>query len=100
MVQLAPPLTMARPSSTRSSGARAVLTEAENHPDARGDLTSSPCGPTGERHLRHGIRPAVLREVVIVGGGFTGPGTAYYLLRGTPGVDVLVLEVDHAMVSR
>ena len=34
-------------------------------------------------------------EVVIVGGGFTGLWTAYYLLRERPGVDVLVLEADH-----
>jgi glycine/D-amino acid oxidase-like deaminating enzyme len=33
-------------------------------------------------------------EVVIVGGGFTGLWTAYYLLRERPGTDVLVLEAN------
>ena len=34
-------------------------------------------------------------EVVIVGGGYTGLWTAYYLLRERPEADVLVLEADH-----
>jgi glycine/D-amino acid oxidase-like deaminating enzyme len=34
-------------------------------------------------------------DVVIVGGGFTGLWTAYYLLRDHPGLDVLVLEAEH-----
>jgi glycine/D-amino acid oxidase-like deaminating enzyme len=34
-------------------------------------------------------------EVVIVGGGYTGLWTAYYLLRERPGADVLVLEAEH-----
>ncbi len=34
-------------------------------------------------------------EVAIVGGGFTGLWTAYYLLKARPGLDVLVLEAEH-----
>lgn len=34
-------------------------------------------------------------DVVIVGGGFTGLWSAYYLLRERPGLAVLVLEAEH-----
>lgn len=34
-------------------------------------------------------------DVAIVGGGFTGLWTAYYLLRARPDVSVLVLEAEH-----
>lgn len=37
----------------------------------------------------------VRADVVIVGGGFTGLWTAYYLLRAEPTLDVLVLEAEH-----
>ena len=34
-------------------------------------------------------------DVVIVGGGFTGLWTAYYLLRARPELQVVVLEAEH-----
>ena len=34
-------------------------------------------------------------DVVIVGGGFTGLWTAYYLLRADPALDVVLLEAEH-----
>ncbi|WP_345203208.1 FAD-dependent oxidoreductase [Fodinibacter luteus] len=34
-------------------------------------------------------------DVAVVGGGYTGLWTAYYLLRERPGLDVLVLEAEH-----
>ncbi len=33
--------------------------------------------------------------MVVVGGGYTGLWTAYYLLRARPGLEVLVLEAEH-----
>jgi glycine/D-amino acid oxidase-like deaminating enzyme len=35
-------------------------------------------------------------DVVVVGAGFTGLWTAYYLLRSDPGLRVVVLEAEHA----
>jgi glycine/D-amino acid oxidase-like deaminating enzyme len=44
----------------------------------------------------HGIPdPPPASDVVIVGGGFTGLWTAYYLLRDDPGRSVTVLEAEH-----
>ncbi|HMT89404.1 MAG TPA: FAD-binding oxidoreductase, partial [Dermatophilaceae bacterium] len=34
-------------------------------------------------------------DVCIVGGGFTGLWTAYYLLLADPSLDVVVLEAEH-----
>ncbi len=34
-------------------------------------------------------------DVAVVGGGFTGLWTAYYLARAQPGLDVVVLEAEH-----
>ncbi|MGL5929271.1 MAG: NAD(P)/FAD-dependent oxidoreductase, partial [Dermatophilaceae bacterium] len=34
-------------------------------------------------------------DVAVVGAGYTGLWTAYYLLRADPGLDVLVLEAEH-----
>jgi len=34
-------------------------------------------------------------DVAVVGGGYTGLWTAYYLMRANPGLDVLVLEGEH-----
>ncbi|HYO19297.1 MAG TPA: FAD-dependent oxidoreductase, partial [Dermatophilaceae bacterium] len=49
-----------------------------------------PAGPT---------RPALTRDeqvdVAIVGAGFTGLWTAYYLLEADPSLSVLVLEAEH-----
>src|SRR5699024_8920492 len=49
--------------------------------------------------LEHGERPALAGErnadVVIVGAGFTGLWTAYYLKRLSPALDVAVLETEH-----
>lgn len=39
--------------------------------------------------------PPARAEVVIVGGGFTGLWTAYYLLARRPGIRVVVLEAEH-----
>ncbi len=36
-----------------------------------------------------------LSDVVVVGGGYTGLWTAYYLLKARPALDVLVLEAEH-----
>ena len=58
-------------------------------------------GPQGRsrRATAYGISlpvalPAAV-DVCIVGGGFTGLWTAYYLLRDRPDLDVLVLETEH-----
>jgi glycine/D-amino acid oxidase-like deaminating enzyme len=44
-------------------------------------------------HAHHEV-PA-RADVVIVGGGYTGLWTAYYLLKVEPSLDVLVLEAEH-----
>ncbi len=43
----------------------------------------------------HGTDLPLRADVVVVGAGFTGLWTAYYLLREHPGLDVLVLEAEH-----
>ncbi|MGL4745416.1 MAG: NAD(P)/FAD-dependent oxidoreductase [Dermatophilaceae bacterium] len=53
-------------------------------PVGAGPLTSADADP-----LPHAV------EVAIVGGGYTGLWTAYYLLRQRPSLDVLVLEAEH-----
>ncbi len=53
-------------------------------------------GPGRQRHTRRGrARDAPAADVVIVGAGFTGLWTAYYLLRDSPHLSVLVLEAEH-----
>ena len=42
-----------------------------------------------------GLTGDTAADVVIVGGGYTGLWTAYYLLRDEPSLDVLVLEAEH-----
>jgi glycine/D-amino acid oxidase-like deaminating enzyme len=37
----------------------------------------------------------ITADVVIVGGGFSGLWTAYYLLKQAPGLDIVVVEKDH-----
>ncbi len=49
----------------------------------------SPSG-AGAEHLPQRV------DVAIVGGGFTGLWTAYYLLTARPQLDVMVLEAEHA----
>lgn len=51
--------------------------------------TATPSSPGSSGDLPQGA------EVVVVGGGFTGLWTAYYLLRAHPGREVLVLEAEH-----
>ena len=60
------------------------------------------CGGTPPRRPRRRGTARTAREplpqtadVVIVGGGYTGLWTAYYLLRDQPGREVLVLEAEH-----
>ncbi|MEO7420924.1 MAG: FAD-dependent oxidoreductase, partial [Ornithinibacter sp.] len=48
-----------------------------------------PSGEDGVLDLPHEV------DVAIVGGGFTGLWTAYYLLLARPDLDVLVLEAEH-----
>jgi glycine/D-amino acid oxidase-like deaminating enzyme len=43
----------------------------------------------------HPSTPPSRADVVIVGGGFTGLWTAFYLLTAEPALDVLVLEAEH-----
>ncbi|HEY5249310.1 MAG TPA: FAD-dependent oxidoreductase, partial [Dermatophilaceae bacterium] len=49
-----------------------------------------PTGPT-----RAPLSQAESVDVVIVGGGFTGLWSAYYLLESDPSLSVLVLEAEH-----
>jgi NADPH-dependent 2,4-dienoyl-CoA reductase/sulfur reductase-like enzyme len=53
---------------------------------------SVPLGPAAT----HGLRDIPARaDVVIVGAGYTGLWTAYYLLKADPSLDVVVLEAEH-----
>ncbi len=48
--------------------------------------------------LRHPRRPPVSQadvDVCVVGGGYTGLWTAYYLLEADPMLSVLVVEAEH-----
>jgi glycine/D-amino acid oxidase-like deaminating enzyme len=49
----------------------------------------APSQPVGAADLPHAV------DVAVVGGGYTGLWTAYYLVRANPGLDVLVLEGEH-----
>ncbi|KRE61645.1 FAD-binding oxidoreductase [Nostocoides sp. Soil756] len=55
--------------------------------------TRAASGPAGDGSSAADV-PTVA-DVVVVGGGFTGLWTAYYLLRERPDLSVLVLEAEH-----
>ena len=61
--------------------------------------SATPATPTGTATPTTPARPAADlpqdADVVVVGGGFTGLWTAYYLLKAQPGREVLVLEAQH-----
>ncbi len=57
--------------------------------DSRAAASSSPVGAAAVADL------PLRADVVVVGGGFTGLWTAYYLLKAQPSLEVLVLEAQH-----
>ena len=61
---------------------------------------TKPAGPGADTPARahisfHWGELPARADVVIVGGGYTGLWTAYYLLRADPSLDVVVLEAEH-----
>jgi glycine/D-amino acid oxidase-like deaminating enzyme len=59
--------------------------------------THDPDPYAAQRHARTtaAARPSASADVVIVGAGFTGLWTAFYLLAAEPALDVVLLEAEH-----
>lgn len=74
-------------SPSASSGASGASTTSGTAPLWSEGAAASP--PTSGEPLPHVV------DVAVVGAGFTGLWTAYYLLRARPDLSVLVLEAEH-----